>query len=267
MFRAEALAAVAAVRAGLAIVQARHGADDVREKGPGDIVTGTDVAAQVEVERLLHERQPDIAFVGEESGRDRTPDAGRYWLVDPLCGTGNFAAGLPLYAINIALVEDGQVTIGVVADGATGKIHAAQRGAGAWLLEHEPQRLRVDPRARPVNVDPGLPGPGVLAAFGTEFALRAIAAGRLDVRILSTTLPLVYLARGSMAAAVFACAAPAVHVAAGLLLADEAGAIVTDELGEPWTVSGPIHVAAANPELHQELVSIARRVVATLTAR
>jgi myo-inositol-1(or 4)-monophosphatase len=212
-------------------------------------------------------RQPSNRFWSsdEESGKDRIPEFGRYWLVDPLCGTSNFAAGIPLYATNIALVEDNQVTIGVVADGVTGEIYVAQRGEGAWLLEQRPQRLMVDANALPVNVDPGLPGPGKLGPFSTEFALRVIAEGRLDVRILSTTLPLAYLARGRLGAAVFACAAPPVHVAAGLLVAHEAGARVTNEVGEPWNVFGPIHIAAANATIHDELRRIAARVVAMLT--
>jgi myo-inositol-1(or 4)-monophosphatase len=256
------MAALEAVRAGLAVVQARVGAHDVRLKGPRDPVTGTDLAGQAAIENVLRRRTPTIAFVGEE-GDARVPDSGDYWLVDPLCGTGNFAAGLPLYAINVALVKGGEVTIGVAADGVTGEVYAAERGRGAWLSSGE--QLKVNPRAWIVSLDFGLPGPGKLKRFGDEFCVRVLAEHELEVVMLSTTLALEYLARGWLAGAVYVCEGPPVHFAAGLRIAEEAGAIVTDEHGQPWRVAGPIYVAAANPTLHAELCRHSLKAVEALT--
>ena len=255
--RPETQAAIEALRAGLAVVQARTGASDVRLKGPRDIVTGTDLAAQAAIGAVLGERTPHIAFVGEE-GNSRVPESGDYWLVDPLCGTGNFAAGLPMYATNVALVEDSEVTIGVVADGTTGEVYVAERGRGAWLSD---QRLRVDPNAHIVSIDPGLPGPGWLRRFGDELCVRVLAEHELRVRILSTTLALEYVARGWLGGAVYICDGLPVHFAAGLRIAEEAGAIVTDEHGRPWQVAGPIYVVAANRELHAEICRVVLRSV------
>jgi myo-inositol-1(or 4)-monophosphatase len=264
--RPETRAAIAAVRVGLEVVVAREGADEVRLKGPDDLVTGTDLLSQAAIKRVLEEHEPSIAFVGEE-GEAVMSDADRYWLVDPVCGTGNFAAGLPFYAVNAALVEDGQVTVGVVGDGVTGEIYVAQRGQGAWLLtESSADRLQVDPKARVVSVDENLPGPGHLARFGVEFATRALTEQRLHVRMLATTLCFAYVARGSMGGAVYICGGLPVHFAAGLLLTEEAGAIVTDERGGPWTLFGPIYVVAATPELSAELCRLARRTVDALQA-
>jgi myo-inositol-1(or 4)-monophosphatase len=264
-FRNETRAAVEAVRAGLAVVLAREGAADVRLKSPGDLVTGTDVAGQAAIQRVLQRREPSIAFVGEEGDHAHIPETGRYWLVDPLCGTNNYAAGLPFYAVNVALVEDGRVCVGVVGDGVTGEVYAAQRGLGAWLLSDGDARpVRVDPGAQVVSLDPILPGPGSLKQFGVEIAIRALAEQRWSVRILSTTLALVYLARGSLGGAVYVCDGLPVHFAAGLLLAEEAGAIVTDESGKPWSTFGPIYVAAAAAELHEELRALAAMTVEAL---
>jgi myo-inositol-1(or 4)-monophosphatase len=264
-FRNETRAAIEAVRAALAVILAREGAEDVRQKGPGDLVTGTDLAAQAAIQRVLHERAPSIAFVGEE-GDGRIPEVGPYWLVDPLCGTGNYAVGLPFYAVNVALVEDGRVTVGVVGDGVTGEVYAAQHGSGAWLLGgSEATPVRVDPAADVVSLDPILPGPSLLEQFGVEFSIRALAEQRWSVRMLSTTLALVYLARGSLGGAVYVCQGLPVHFAAGLLLAEEAGALVTDEQGQPWTVFGPIYVAATR-ELHEDLRALAARTAEALGA-
>ncbi len=246
------------------MVQSRQDAHDVRLKGPRDLVTGTDLAAQVAMEQVLRDYDATIAFVGEE-GDSRIPEAGRYWLVDPLCGTANFAAKLPLFAINVALVEAGHVAIGVVADGATGEIHVAERDRGAYLLEPE-ERLRVNPNARPVSLDPMLPGPDKLSRFGAELAIAVLQHGQLAVRTLATTLALIYLARGRLAAAVYVNDGLPVHFAAGLLIAEEAGAIVTDERGAPWQVLGPIYIAAANREVHEVLRALAQHTADALQA-
>jgi myo-inositol-1(or 4)-monophosphatase len=291
------MAAIAAVRAGLAIVQRRQDAEHVRVKGPRDLVTGTDLAAQAAIERVLREHDPEIAVVGEEdadadegegeegadrdksvegaktvegeegaSGERALPRQGRYWLVDPLCGTNNFAAEVPFFAINVALVDDGRVMLGVVADGSTGEIHVAERGRGAFLLTGgDRSPLRVNPRASLVSVDPMLPGPGWLRRFDGEVAIRVIAEARHSVLILGSTLALVYLARGRLAAAVYACTGLPVHFAAGLLIAEEAGAIVTDEQGNPWQLLGPIYIASANSQVHEELRGIAQSTVHALT--
>src|SRR5205807_2962195 len=99
-----------------------------------DLVTATDVLSQQTIEKHLREALPEIAFVGEEGDAAEPSTAARHWLVDPICGTTNFAVGLPLYAINVALVEDGDVTCAVVADGTVGDIFVAERGRGAWRL-------------------------------------------------------------------------------------------------------------------------------------
>jgi myo-inositol-1(or 4)-monophosphatase len=263
--RPETTAAIAALRAALPIVHARQGADDVHAKGPLDIVTGTDLASQATIERVLREQQPQIAFVGEE-GDAQAPESGRYWLVDPVCGTANFAARLPLYAINIALVEDGRVAVAAVADGATGDVYVAERGGGAWLLgaSSGPERLHASGTSGLVSLDPNLAGPDELRPFGQAFAIRVLAAGRWDVRMLASTLVMPYLASGKLAAAVYAASGPMVHLAAGLLLAHESGALVTSERGTDWTLDDDVYVVAATPDLHRELQVMALAVVTEL---
>ncbi len=262
--RPETAYAIAAAKAGLAVVQARVGASDVQLKGPSDLVTGTDIASQAAIERVLQEHDSTIAFVGEE-GEQQLPDAGRYWLVDPLCGTANYAAGLPFYAVNIALVENGHASVGVVADGVTGEVYVAERGNGAWLLDGA--ELGVNRASRPlVTLEQSLPGPGQLRDFSTELVIRTLAERRLQVRLLWSTLGLAYLARGRLGGAVYVCDGPPVHFAAGLLIAEEAGAIVTNERGEPWHLFGPVYVAAANDEIHENLRRLSQSVVDELIA-
>jgi myo-inositol-1(or 4)-monophosphatase len=263
-FRAESLAALAALRVGLPIVQSRQGAHDVRAKAPGDLVTGTDVLVQSELQRGLHEHQPDIAFVGEE-GEQTPPPTGRHWLVDPVCGTNNYAARIPLVAINVALVEAGQVTIAAVADAGAGDVYLAERGRGAWqVIGEQVERLHASTASGLISVDPHSRGARSLDGFGPAFAYWAMCHVGWDVRIFTTTLALAYVATGRLAGAVYATLGSPVHFAAGLLLAEEAGAVVTDAAGAAWQLDSPFHVIAAGGEMHQELLAGVSSVVKTL---
>ena len=260
--RPETSAAIEAVTAALRIVQRREGAESIRWKGPGDLVTGTDVLSQDTMQRILAHHQPEVAFIGEEGETTQEAGDGRYWLVDPLCGTANYAARLPLYAVNVALVEDGQVSLSAVGDGATGEVYAAERGRGAWRLgSRAGEPLAVSDTTGLISLDTNFPEP---SGFNRAFAVRVIAAGRWKVRVLATTLSLVYLAAGRLAGAVSAFGGSPVHSAAGLLLAQEAGATVTDEHGAPWQPRNAVQVVAATPDLHRELLELAQRVRAEL---
>jgi myo-inositol-1(or 4)-monophosphatase len=262
-------AALAAVRAIRPHLQNRSGATDITEKAPNDIVTATDILVQNEIEHILREREPEIAFLGEEGASTAVLKAPRVWLVDPICGTSNYAAGLPLFATNVALVEDGQIVAACVADGGTGDICVAEAGRGAWLVDSAGLRpVRADARSRMLSVDPDLSSGQGPAAFPTAFAIQAIQRRRWDIRVLSSTIGLLYVATGRLAAAVYApFGQSALHVAAGALIAEEAGARVTDHAGAPWTIDSPILVVGATNELQVELRLLAAQVYAQVTGR
>jgi myo-inositol-1(or 4)-monophosphatase len=265
--RAETRAALAALRAACPLVQQRQGVGEVQEKAPNDIVTGTDVLVQNALQEVLREHQPDVAFLGEEGTPTAFQDAQRVWLVDPICGTTNYAAGIPLFATNVALVEDGLIVASAVANGGTGELYVAERSRGAWLVESTGLRsLHVDEGFGLVSVDPDNRGGQGLEDFPTAFAIEVQTRRRWDVRALSSTIALVYVASGRLAGAVYAPLGAALHFAAGVLLAGEAGAIVTDHTGAGWTLDSPILVVAATRGLHTELQLLADRVYARLTA-
>ena len=256
--RLETRAALSALRAALPLVQERRGASDVREKGPNDIVTGTDILVQATLQQVLHEQLPDIAFVGEEGTSTVPLGARRRWLVDPICGTTNYAVGLPLFATNVALVDGDLIDVSVVADGGTGELYAAERERGAWLVAASGLRpLHVSATNRLVSVDPDNRGGVGVDDFPSAFALEAVARRHWDVRAFSSTLALVYVASGRLGAAVYAALGAQLHFAAGLLLAREAGALVTDQSGAEWLFDSPICVVAGSHELHAELVAVA----------
>jgi len=125
--------------AGIALDVARAAAELVRGRAAGgvavadtktsatDVVTEADRASETLIRRLLRERRPDDAFLGEE-GDDEAGTSGVRWVIDPIDGTVNFLYGLPAYAVSIAAERDGEVVAGVVLNAVTGTEYVAHLG-------------------------------------------------------------------------------------------------------------------------------------------
>ncbi|MFI2235983.1 inositol monophosphatase family protein [Streptomyces chrestomyceticus] len=273
--------------AGVAAAAARAGADVVRDlygrrlgridKGGGDFATEADVAAEKAILGVLRAARPDDAVLGEEGGRQGAAEAARQWLVDPLCGTLNYAVGSMLVAVNVALREgaaavadpfSGDVfrTDGESAwvrgegadrwDGGTGQWDGGtgQRGSGAGqrLIPTSASRL-VD-----VNLDPPFPGaPGFRAV---DLLARPAFAEHFRPRVVSTTLALAWVAAGKRAAYVTDGddLSGSVHFAAGIALCRAAGCVVTGIDGAPVGQGGRGLVAAADAGTHRLLMTMVR---------
>lgn len=160
-------ALVSAVRASVEKSSQTTGTSpEEQTKGDGSLVTKTDMALQRSLTRNLEKEWPGIPVLGEESGPEETrsileglegslawsadpgPTDGSdesgstgasFWCLDPLDGTSNFVAGIPVYAASVALVDEDGPRLGVVYDLARDETFAAVRGGGAWLGD---RRLR-----------------------------------------------------------------------------------------------------------------------------
>lgn len=244
--------AVEAVERGLALARSRVGAGDIASKGGRDLVTATDVAVEDLVRSMVTDalRSP---VVGEERGGDVPIDGTAYWLLDPICGTRNFASGIPLYCVNLAMVAAGEVTVAVVGDASIDELHIAERGRGAWANGNGDRRPLVASGDSQIVVIESGHATGARRERAARFTSDAIRADRWDVRNLSTTLALPYVAAGRVAAYVV-FAVSALHAGAGSLLVTEAGGVVSDIDGQPWTIRSDSIVASADPALHEELV-------------
>jgi myo-inositol-1(or 4)-monophosphatase len=108
-------------------------------KHDGSMVTEVDLAMQGRMQRDLAHAWPQFAFLGEEMAQTemdallQAPGGRGLWVLDPVDGTSNFAAGVPYFAVSLALLVDGRVEIGVVYDPVRDECFAAQRGRGSWL--------------------------------------------------------------------------------------------------------------------------------------
>ena len=107
-------------------------------KADGSIVTEADLSLQQRLKKLFAERWPDIPMLAEEMGENEQlaclqQSQGGVWILDPLDGTSNFAAGIPCFAVSIALLLNGEIQYGLVYDPMRDECFTAAKGQGAWL--------------------------------------------------------------------------------------------------------------------------------------
>ncbi|MVO90415.1 phosphatase [Streptomyces sp. p1417] len=250
--------------AGVATAAARAGADVVRDlygrrlaridKGAGDFATAADVEAEKAILGVIRAARPDDAVLGEEGGQQGAADAERQWLVDPLCGTLNYAVGNMLVAVNVAL----RGGAAAVADPFSGEIFGTD-GDSAWVRRDGadvPLAPTASTRLVDVNLDPPFPSAPKFRAV--DLLAHPDFVARLRPRVVSTTLALAWVAAGKRAAYVTdgGDLSGSVHFAAGIALCRAAGCVVTGVDGGPLGPEGRGLVAAADAETHRLLMSM-----------
>jgi myo-inositol-1(or 4)-monophosphatase len=215
-----------------------------------DIVTEMDRRSEEAIVARLHARRPDDGVLGEE-GASTEGTSGITWVVDPIDGTVNYLYDLPNYAISVAARDGDDVVVGAVVNPVTGQEWTAVRGEGA----------RLDGRPIRVNPAPELAMALVATGFGYEPArrerqadvLRALLPRVRDVRRAgAASLDLCAVATG-MVDAYYEQALKPWDLAAGGLVAEEAGAVVGGLRGRP---AGQDLVVAAPPGLFEPLTEL-----------
>ncbi len=247
------MAAVSAAQTAIAA----GGADRITSKGGRDLVTAADIAAEDAIRHVLLQRFPSYPVVGEERGGNPPQDGRPYWLVDPICGTRIFASGISFYSINVALVEQGRVSLAALGDGGTGDIYTAESGGSAWLHSGDHVApIQPGDASSVLWVDAVGNRSGDWTPHAARFVQAALLADRWYVWMFGSSLALAYLAAGRIAGMVHFALSPPLHTAAGCLIAVEAGVVMTDFSGRPWTLGRRDFVAAATPELHRDLLRL-----------
>ncbi len=242
--------------------------EDVEEKAKNDVVSRADRESEDVCRRILLGAFPGDVFLGEEAGLSGPSADAPCWVVDPLDGTANFVRGFPHWSVSVARTEQGplgKLTVGVVWDPLKGDLFAGEAGGGAF---RNGRRLRVAAR-------PGLDGASLATGFPFRQAgaidpyLRLFREVFLSVRSLrragSAALDLAYVA-GGVFDGFFELGLAPWDTAAGALLVEEAGGVVTDFAGGGlWRTSG--NVLAGVPGVHGALVELASRAGAGEAAR
>ena len=248
------LAIEAARAAGELLRSELAGARRIAFKGaPTNLVTEMDARAEALILDRVRESFPEDAILSEEMG-SASGRSGRRWIVDPLDGTTNYAHGIPIFGVSIALEVAGRVQLGVIYDPNHEELFVAERGRGAFVND---RKLVVSPTA---TLNESLLASGFpyniretpdnnLAEYGA-FSLRAQGVRRMG----SAVLYLAWLAAGRFDGYWELRTGPW-DVAAGGLLVEEAGGRVTALDGGPLDLDRPA-IVASNGRIHDEMLKV-----------
>jgi myo-inositol-1(or 4)-monophosphatase len=230
----------------------------VEEKGRNDFVTAVDREAEEAVVRLVRERFPDHAISAEESAPSQGTEgkAGYRWYIDPLDGTTNFTHGYPLFAVSVGLADAQGMRAGAILDPVRGEMFTAARGLGAFLND-APIRVSSTAKIEQGLLVTGIPfrSLGRIEEYLESFRafMRTSSGIRRDG---SAALDLAYVACGRYDG-FWEMALSSWDVAAGSLLVNEAGGVVTDFQGRgAWLETGDI--IAATPLVHPAMERVVR---------
>lgn len=246
---------IEAARAGGRVLTEWLGKFTASAKGPRDLVTEADLASQHAIKKILLEAFPDHGFIGEEAAADdHAANGGLRWIVDPLDGTSNYVHGFPAYCVSIGLARDDELLVGAIYDPVRDELFTARRGEGAAC---NGRPIRVAPKTDPADALVAVSFPPHVTPDSPAVAdfLAVVPHVHSIRRTGSTAINLAYLACGRLDAfwvRRIACW----DVAAGLLIAREAGATIGSFAGdETATVSlaAPAFIAASSPGLFASL--------------
>lgn len=227
-------------------------------KGTNDanLITAADHASEAAVIKTILRHFPDHGILAEESGESR-PHAERpatRWIIDPLDGTTNFAHGLPIYSISIAVEHEGEVLLGSISLPQLGEFFLARKGGGA-TCNGKPIHVSSIATLRTSLVGTGFPYDRRERADRYLGFWRAIMMKAHGLRRLgSAAVDMCYVAAGAFDAYYEESLNPW-DWAAGALIVREAGGMVTDFAGKPFEVDFK-ECLASNGLIHGEMLGI-----------
>jgi myo-inositol-1(or 4)-monophosphatase len=252
--------AVEAARAGARVIRdatEERGKLVWESKGQSDFVSEVDKASEREIDGVITRRLPDATVLGEELSPTAIASKGIVVIADPLDGTTNFLHGYPEYSVSIAIARNGVLCAGVVLNVPRDEEFTSKRGGGAFL---NGKRIKVSGLREPNRslIGTGFPFKTLdkLPQYLEQFTL--VTRGTAGIRRAgSAALDLSNVACGRFDAFWELVLAPW-DVAAGILMVQEAGGVVTDIEGNPPRLDAESFVAG-NPAMHAWLLQTVKR--------
>lgn len=226
----------------------------INQKGKNDYASEVDRMAEQEVINVIRTAYPEHAIVAEETGN--YPGNDYVWIIDPLDGTTNFLHGYPQFAVSIALKYKNKLDQAVVYDPLRDELFTASRGAGAMLNN---RKIRV---TQQTTLNGALIGTGFPFKYQQHLdaylgMFKALCIDTAGIRQAgATALNLAYVATGRMDGfwEINLCEW---DIAAGILLIQEAGGVVTDfSFDHNYLETG--NIIAGNPKMHQHIYQAIR---------
>ena len=219
---------------------------NVSAKGAHDFFCEVDVKAEQAIVQTILKAYPDHGFIAEERGVVN-PQAECVWIIDPLDGTGNYLHGFPFYAVSIALQIKNQLEHALIYDPIRHECFSASRGRGARLND---RRLRVSKQSQ---LNTSLLAAGLKNKQPHSPAVQHLFNQCASVRRTgSIALELAYVACGRLDGLV-GSDLKIWDIAAGCLLIQEAGGLISDVHGEADYLKNG-HLLAGNPKIHAALL-------------
>ncbi|MBP2334164.1 myo-inositol-1(or 4)-monophosphatase [Saccharothrix coeruleofusca] len=230
----------------------------VIEKADRDTFTDVDLRIEHEIRAYLAKITPEIGFIGEEGGADdQTADSDLHWSLDPVDGTANLVHGVPLCGVSLGLMQGDRAIVAAIALPYADLHYTAAHGRGAYV---NGRPIRVSTTAEPskamVAIGDHATGEDSHEKNKQRIALTAALAAQVErIRMFgSAAHDLTWLAEGRIDAAVI-MSNKTHDIAAGVLIAREAGAIALDSTGREHT-SAATHTIAAAPSIAEPLLSL-----------
>ena len=218
------------------------------------IVTIADKESEQVIKKIISTNFPTHSILGEETGL--TQNGGDFtWHIDPVDGTRNFSNGIPIFCVSIALEKNGGLFLGVIYNPITRSLFFAEKGKGAYLNENKISVSKDDIHHSIVTVSPGT-GDGAKELL-LELYYNLPKVVRSVRNLACTAMELAYIARGGLEANI-QLGLNTYDFAAGVLLVQEAGGMVTDLDGGKWNFPENRFIVS-NGLFHNRLVEELRR--------
>ena len=243
----------AAKKAGEIVMDNFEKKKQVHHKEAKELVTNVDVEAEGAIIKTIKEKFPNHKFESEELGKEKYTAEDYVWIIDPLDGTHNYTYGVPFFNTSIALARGGQLILGAIYDPVHDKMYYAERGKGAFV------------NGRPTHVSDRSKLSEALVMYDNQFHKRDDMFPNL-----LKLYPKIFTVRISGSAATDACLVASgvadariwhktkvVDVAAGVVIAEEAGGKATDFKGNPLQLGGT-EAIISNGNILPELVATLR---------
>lgn len=223
------------------------------KEGINNLVTEADHASEKAIFDVIREEYPDHYLLSEEAG-EITMDSSYKWIIDPIDGTVNFAHGLPLCCVSVAIEQSGEMILGAVYNPFINEFFFGQRGYGATLND---KKISVSPEISVAKacLVTGFPYTYLDQPNGPLEVFSRLIRGGVPVRRLgSAAMDLCWVASGRFDG-FYEHKLSAWDSAAGFLIVEEAGGRVSDFTGNKYSPYQP-HIIATNGKIHDELVAV-----------
>ena len=221
-----------------------RGSVDFDTKADGSPVTEADKAAERYLREQIGQAFPTDAIIGEEE-ENRDGTSGRTWIIDPIDGTKSFTHGVPLYGTLLSVVDEHGPSVGVIVMPALEEVISAGRGLGC---KHNGRETSVNEHADLAT--------SYVMTSGLEYwpdteERDRLVNSEMTLRTWADAYAYLLLATGRCEAVVD----PLVKIwdiAPMQVIIPEAGGVLTDQHGQPWTEGK--HIVASNGHVHDEVV-------------